>query len=286
MITLTLSIFSSTIIFVIFKLFNRFNIDTFQAIVVNYFTAASIGIGLYSNSWDPIALEDASWIWYVILTSILFISMFLLMGYSSQLNGVASTSIAVKMSMAISLLMMIYGYKEDVSFLKVSGIVLAFIGVFLVSYTPKKDKLKSAWMLLILFIGGGLLDFTLNYVQNFKLGHLSTSLFSSFSFLCAGMMGLTYLIINLFSRKMKFDKRSVPAGIILGIPNFFSIYFLMLSYKTIDWSDSTVLAIINVSVVLLSAIIGFVAFKESKSTRKIIGLLSALLAIATLYIAQ
>ena len=286
MITLVLSILSSTVIFVIFKLFKRYNVNTFQAIVFNYFTAAVIGTYLYADTWNPAALNDISWVGYSLLTSVLFITLFLIMGLSSQRNGVASTSIAVKMSMAISLLLLIYWYSESVSILKISGIAFAFLGVYLVSYTPKSTKLTSAWMLFALFIGSGILDFTLNYVQNFKLEYLSTPLFSTFSFLSAGIIGLSYLIISSLKGNLMIERKNILAGAILGVPNFFSIYLLMLSYKTIDWTDSTILAITNVSVVLLSAIIGFIAFNESKSNRKIFGLLCALLAIATLYIAQ
>jgi multidrug transporter EmrE-like cation transporter len=60
----------------------------------------------------------------------------------------------------------------------------------------------------------------------------------------------------------------------------------MLSYKTTGWTDSTVLAIINVSVVLLSAVTGFIAFKENVNSQKIIGLLSAVSAIIILYFAS
>jgi multidrug transporter EmrE-like cation transporter len=41
----------------------------------------------------------------------------------------------------------------------------------------------------------------------------------------------------------------------------------------------------NVSVVLVSALIGFVAFKENASRQKIIGLLASVLAIGLLYFA-
>jgi uncharacterized membrane protein len=58
---------------------------------------------------------------------------------------------------------------------------------------------------------------------------------------------------------------------------------LILSYSTTGWQDSTVLAITNVSVVLLSSMIGFIAFKENASKQKIIGLISAILAIGILY---
>ncbi|MFT5858659.1 MAG: drug/metabolite transporter (DMT)-like permease [Flavobacteriaceae bacterium] len=286
MIALLLSVLSSSLIFVIFKLFARFNIDTFQAIVINYFVAFIIGVSLYGDTWDPRCLEENSWIPYIVLCAFMFIGLFLVMGKSAQLNGIASTSVAVKMSMAVSLLLMIVSYGESLNPLKILGIVLAFIGVYLVSST-KGTKFNSSykWMLVALFIVSGGFDFILNYIQNNHLETLSPALFSAIGFGLAGIIGLVILIIQLIRKKTKFEYRNIIAGIALGIPNFFSIYLLLLSYKATGWADSTVLAITNVSVVLLSALMGFALFKEKATRMKLLGLLTAVGAITALYIA-
>lgn len=287
MIALALSIFCSTIIFVLFKLFKKFGIDTFQAIVFNYFTAFIIGVSLYHNEWNPNALQEQTWMFFSAGTSILFIGLFLLMAFSSQSNGVASTSIAVKMSMAISLIIMIISYGEEVSALKTAAILLAILGVFLVSYSGKnKTKMASGWMLLVLFIGSGTLDYTLSLVQKHILQSLTASLFSAISLGLAGIIGSVVLIVRIIQNKTQLRAKNLIAGIILGVPNFFSIYLLLLSYKTTGWTDSTVLAITNVSVVLFSAIIGFLIFSEEANKRKIIGLIAAISAIVSLYFAN
>ena len=72
----------------------------------------------------------------------------------------------------------------------------------------------------------------------------------------------------------------------MGIPNYFSIYLLMESYRSTGWNDSTVLAVMNVSIVLMSSIIGFIAFKENVTLKKIIGLAAAISAIVVLYVAS
>ncbi len=288
MIFLLLSVLSSSLIFVIFRLFKRYGIDTFQAIVVNYFTAFAIGFSLYGHTWNPACLEQNSWMPFAGICALLFIGLFLIMGKSSQLNGVASTSIAIKMSMAISLIFMIVGYGESVTWLKILGIALAFIGVYLVSKPSKTENNQTSalWMLIVLFFGGGALDFLLNYVQNTQLELIKSSLFSAIGLGLAGTLGLIILIVRYIQGSAKFEVKNILAGIILGIPNFFSIFLLLRSYETSEWDDSTVLAITNVSIVLLSSIIGFTAFKESTTRQKIIGLISAILAICVLYIAN
>jgi uncharacterized membrane protein len=57
----------------------------------------------------------------------------------------------------------------------------------------------------------------------------------------------------------------------------------MLSYSTTGWDGSAVLAITNVSVVLLTSIIGFSVFRERITILKIIGLLAAIGAIVLIY---
>lgn len=285
MIPLLLSILSSSAIFAIFKLFERFKIDTFQAIVFNYFTAFFIGIILYGHQWNEKGFDEISWFFYAVICALLFIGLFLIMGRSSQVNGVASTSVAVKMSTAISIILMIVGYSEKFTALKASGILLALVSVFLVSYTKGK-KAPASRMLLVLFFGSGTLDFVLNYVQNFELKTISTALFSAFALGLAGVLGALILSVRIIQGSTKIELKNIAAGIVLGIPNYFSIYLLIHSYRTTGWQDSTVLAVTNVSVVLLSSLIGFLAFEENATSRKIIGLISAILAIVILSLAN
>jgi len=209
------------------------------------------------------------------------------MAKSSQINGIASTSIAVKMSMAMSIILMIILYKEELPIVKLMGVVLAITSVTFISVGGKSDqKSKSVWMLLVLFIGSGLLDFELNYVQKNELTEMTPPLFTDISLGVAGLFGFLFLLIKNKMVNLKLSKKNIIAGVILGIPNYFSIYLLLLSYQSTGWTDSSVLAITNVSVVLFSSAIGFLALREKATTIKIIGLICAIIAIATLYIAQ
>lgn len=288
MIYLLLSVFSSSLIFVLFKLFPRFQIDTFQAIVFNYFTAFFLGIILYGNAWKSDFLFTGNWPFFACCCALLFISLFILMGISSQKNGVSSTSIAVKMSMAISLIIIIIAYNESLSFFKIAGILCAFIGVFLVTHEKQTERKETSflWMLIVLFLGSGLLDFLLNYVQKYELTQLPSSLFSAIGFGLAGLIGLVIFSLLLIKKQTVFSYRNIAAGIVLGIPNYFSIYLLIVSYQSTGWNDSTVLAINNVLVVLLAAFVGFSIFHEKVNKQKIVGLITALAAIILLFIAN
>jgi drug/metabolite transporter (DMT)-like permease len=273
---------------VLFKLFPKFKIDTFQAIVFNYITAFISGMVLFGNDFDLNSIGKGYWIYYSIAASILFISLFLVMGISSQRNGVSQTSIAVKMSMALSVVLILLVFKsnnESISTPLIFGFILAVAGVFLSSYEKKVNTSSgnAKWMLVLLFIGSSILDLLLKFVESTETQNISAALFSAFGLGLAGFIGLVVLFIRLIQGKLHFAFRNILGGIVLGVPNYFSIYLLMLSYSTTGWDGSAVLAITNVTVVLLTSIIGFSVFREQITVLKIIGLMAAIGAILLIY---
>ncbi len=279
MTALVLSILTSTCIFILFKIFGKFRIDTFQAIVFNYFTALFCGLIFFGHEWDNNALSNTSWVPSVLICAVLFISIFALMGISSLKNGIGSTSIATKMSMALSMAIMIVLYNEPFSSLKLIGIILALIGVVLVSLEKSKNTSseRSLWMLVVIFLGSVLLDVLLNFTQHYLLNDLSSSLYTAIGFGIAGLIGILVLI---FQKKLnQITWKNIVAGIILGIPNFFSIYLLLLAYQNAPLNDSDIVAIINTSIVSLSTFIGIIFFNEKFTLQKIMGLAAVLIAI-------
>ena len=283
---LLLSIFFSTIILVIFKMFKRYNVNTFQAIVFNYVIAFAVGFGIYGDEWRSEHLEQGSWIPYAFIIGTLFISLFLLMGRSSQENGIGITSVTVKMSLAIPVAAAIFLYDESIYLTKILGIVAALIGVFLITFKRKSERQKQTpgnlLYLPILFIGSGLLDTLLNYVERVASGNLSLALFSAIGFGIAGVIGFVVLFGALFTGKQHFAWRNVLGGIVLGIPNFFSIYFLMMAVRYPELDDSVTYAINNSGIVMASFLVGIIAFRESTTTLKIIGGVISIVAILLL----
>ena len=288
MIALVGTIACSSFIFVLFRLFERFNISTFQSVIVNYFTAFLCGILAHGNELSKDSFFQLEWLPFVLVSSIFFITLFIMMAFSAQQNGIAATSVAVKMSMAASMLGMILIYNESLSELKLFGIFCALLGVYLIASSgSKSNKSSKAYLLIILFIGSGLLDLNLNYAQNHVLNYISTSIFTAFGFAAAGILGVLFFIIQSFrGRSQPIKLKNLIAGFLLGIPNYYSIYFLLEAYQSIPWQDSSILAVVNVSVVLLSVITGFVVFKEILNQKKLVGIIAALISIFLLYFAS
>ena len=126
-------------------------------------------------------------------------------------------------------------------------------------------------------MGSVLLDVLLNFTQHYLLNDLSSSLYTAIGFGIAGLIGILVLI---FQKKLnQITWKNIVAGIILGIPNFFSIYLLLLAYQNAPLNDSDIVAIINISIVSLSTFIGIIFFNEKFTLQKIMGLTAVLIAI-------
>lgn len=281
MISISIAVITVTWIFILFKLFPKHKIDTFQAVTFNYLAAFTCGTFLYRNQIKSNLFEHTEWILWASICGFLFISLFYLMGKSSQNNGVSLTTVIVKMSMAFSMVLMILFYHETINIYKISAFILALFGIFFLSKEKNNSRKnnKDKILLIILFIGCGALDFVLNYVQNFKLQYISSPLFSAFGLGFAGIIGCILLTIKSIQKQEKITFKNILAGVLLGIPNYFSIYYLIHSYEVLELPDSTVLALLNVLSVLASLIAGYFLFKEKITLLKAIGILSCLISI-------
>jgi drug/metabolite transporter (DMT)-like permease len=278
---LLFSVLASSLIFIIFKSFPKWKIDTLQAVIANYFVAFACGIFLFSDKIPSRAIFNDA-IPVALICGVLFISLFIIMGLSSQKNGVASTSIAVKMSMALSVILVMLFNHALIGLSTILPLMLALIGVFLVSFTKNSTQEASThlWMLGVLFLGSAGLDIVLYFSNSAWLPPgFHEGIFAALGFLMAGIMGLVYFIVKRLRGQIHFDRRSWVAGIVLGIPNFFSIYLLVKSYSTLPLAPQQILSLANVGVVLTSAILGLSIFKEKFSGQKIIGLILCIAAL-------
>ena len=127
----------------IFKLFAHYNINTLQAIVVNYFIAFATGILTYTGETTVTEAIGSKWFYGALALGFVFISVFNLMAITTQKSGLSVVSVATKMSVIIPITFGILYYNESAAFLKIAGIALALVAVYLASIKEKTSINKS-----------------------------------------------------------------------------------------------------------------------------------------------
>lgn len=281
MIDLALSVLSSTLIFVAFKLFDTYKVQTLYAIITNYVVACLVGLFLYEGNVDVVQLTSTSWYWGPIALGVLFITIFNLMAKSTQVSGVSVTSVATKMSLVIPVVVGVVIYKEQLSLLQIIGIVLALLAVYLSSQKEKGITInrKDLLLPLLVFLGSGIIDTSIKYFEEEHLTDQEIPLFSSMVFGYAALTGLVFIGIKSFKTPLKINFKNILGGIALGVPNYFSIFFLIRALRSDMLNSAAVFTLNNVAIVMLSTVLGILLFKERLRPKNWGGVALAVLSI-------
>ncbi|NQY29468.1 MAG: DMT family transporter [Flavobacteriaceae bacterium] len=277
MLYLFLCVLFSSAIFIIFKSFDTYKINTLQAIIFNYFTAFTIGILSHESAINYTELPSKPWFIGAIILAVLFISVFNVMAITSQKNGVSVAAVAGKMAVVIPVFFGVFLYQEHLTVLKIMGVMLALLAVYFITLKNKTDNIKKASLIFpfLLFIGAGVIDTTLKYVQTNYVLSSDTNLFSGILFGLAGVFGIIIYSI----KPSPITIRNGVAGIILGVINYYSIYYLLKALDIKNMSSAVVFSINNVSVVALSTLLGVFLFKEKLTSKNWIGIGIAIISI-------
>jgi drug/metabolite transporter (DMT)-like permease len=282
MIQLILSIMAFTAMMMIFKLIEKNKANTFQAIVFNYITASVLGFFLMGTDLTIAQITHSSWMENAIVVGGSFIFLFYLIGITAQKVGISVSTVANKMSVIIPVVFAFFLYNDKVTFIKITGIVLALAGVFMTTHKEESARISKKLLILplVLFIGSGLLDTYINYTEKYFLANAADSLaFIPTVFSVSAITGGLIMITQLIIRPSNFNFKSLLWGILLGFFNYTSLYYFLEALK-LDLESSVVFSINNIGIVSLSALSALIFFKEPLSKINKTGVIVSIIAIA------
>ncbi|MBE0674045.1 MAG: DMT family transporter, partial [Bacteroidales bacterium] len=284
---LFLCIISSTLILVVFRLLNVLKVSTLNAIIINYITAAALGLIAGGRSgFNPFGEE---WFMMSVVTGFLFVFMFYVIGYSARVAGITLTSLTTKLSVVIPVLFSILVFGEHLSILKVAGMILAVAAIVMIVYRPRKQEgtvvsiRRMLWLPATLFFGAGFIDSLIKYSQEVYVGNDEILAFSATTFMAAA---LTSIILRLTGKYENEENRwynLAIGGVALGVVNFGSLYFLVMALESDKLASSIIFGINNIGVVMLSVVTGMFFFGEKTTTLNKAGIALAIVSIMMLF---
>ena len=282
MIYLILAIVFSTGVFVAMRLFERFGLDNHQALMWNYVFASATGF-IVCDKFDTLPeLVAEPWFGLSILTGFWFIFTYLLMTASTQRSGVTVTSLSSKLSVVLPTLAGVVLFSETLNFVATMGIVLALVALVLV-VGGKKNNVKTkgnGWIVTLLpvfiFFGTGTGDILMKVTeQQNTVGNLGFMI--AFIYFVALIFGIIIVVWDIARGKSRWQWKSAAGGIMLGVINYFSTFCV---YNSMRCFDNVVLfPIYNIGVVSLTAIVGWLLFKEKLTWKNYLGLGIAIIAV-------
>jgi drug/metabolite transporter (DMT)-like permease len=276
MLFLILSVIFSVLLLVNFRVHARFQVDTRIAILLNYPVCF---LTAYFHQPSAILFHwPSNWNTFLIMAmGVGFVITFLLSGFSTQKNGMAPTSLANNISLVIPVLINLFILKTggEISLSIALGLVFSFVAIYFCSpQMASADGIKPVlWLLLAVFVAYGLTNTLFSYLNSSLTYFVGGTLPFIMMILIGSMISSAIVLIwKSVHGTLNWNLNSVIAAIPLGLPNFFSFYFLLKALDAYQNNAAVVLTMYNLSVILLSAITAYVFFKERLTKQQWMGL--------------
>ena len=286
MLYLLLSVVFSVLLLVNFRAHARFQVDSRIAILLNY-PVCFLTAYLHQPSAIPFHWPSASDTRLLMAMGIGFVITFLLSGFSTQRNGMAPTSLANNISLVIPVLINLFILKTggEITWSTAVGLAFSFSAIYFCSpqVDASTDSKPIVALLLAVFIAYGLTNTLFSYLNSTLTAQVGGTLPFIMMLLVGSMASSAIVLIwKSVNGTLNWNKNSVLASIPLGLPNFFSFYFLLKALDAYQNNAAVVLTTYNLSVILLSAITAGGVLKERLTRKQWLGLAVGCVGIALL----
>ncbi len=275
----------------LFKVFPRFRIQALNAIVVNYTICLLLGHLLSGSGPWPFHPDilTAQWFAYDVMLGGLFVSGFTILALVVERAGIALTTMMQKMSLILTVLVTVVLFHVPFGMLQGLGIGLAILAIVAINQRKGSTFIHigdtNSLLLFMVMVLSAAIEIILFYVQ--QSGTVGSDLlpFTTYGFGCAAILGWIWIGVRCLQGPYRIHLRDVLAGIVLGLPNFLSIY-LLLHMLDHGWNASIMYPLVNVSILLLSTVMAFLLFREKLQARNWMGVGLAVIAILLIGYAQ
>ena len=278
MIYLILAIICSSSLALILKQGNVKKSNTAILINANYLTASLLSIVfIFYKGTFTISLTA-----FLFATALgyLFAATFFIYSKAVGLAGTALATVSARLSVLIPVLLSIILYGESPNIKMILGFLMALITLYLFYLSLKNHNgsphTKSSYIILIvLLLGIGLVDFSMKiFERNFPIEEKGTFVFTIF------FSAFLYTLIYIIYKKIKFELHTFKLGLLLGLPNVLAIHFVLAALSELP--AIVVFPIQNIGVIVFTAIMAYLIWKEKINNYGIAALIAGIISIILL----
>lgn len=281
------------------KNFNRYAVTT-----MNYVVAFSISLALsplstsgelsfsLSSMMSEFSLVSAdklslsgSFTWAIITGlagGVLYFLGFIYIQKSIRINGVGITGAVGKIGILIPMLISLFLWKEIPNTIQTAGIILAISAIVLINISFKDIKnLKGFnYIIVLLFFIAGFAEFSNKIFEKYSLlEHRSFYLFTVF--FSAFWISLFFTVKEL-KKGVKITRNDILTGFLVGIPNMFASYFLIMSFEY--YKATVAFPIYSSGSILLISVGGVVLFQERLKRKEFVAIFMIITAVVLMSI--
>ena len=275
MIYLILATLTSSMVSIIMRFSERRCRNNIALLAVNYFVCSITG-ALYTGSAQlfPAQAGLGLTLFMGVIGGILFLSSFMMLQWNIGKNGVLLPTTFMKLGVIIPVLMSIVVFGEEPRLIQIIGILLAVFAILIMNGRGT-DAARSTLGLVVLLVSTGMCNAMSKIFEQ-----VGPSAFSNhFLFYIFTTAFLLCTVICLL-KGQRFTRNELLWGLAIGIPNYFSSRFMLLSLSYIP--ASIAYPSYSVGSIVLVALAGVILFKEKIARRRLIALGIIMAALAML----
>lgn len=280
---IAVSIFCSLAVAQFLKIAETRKISVFKILAVNYLTAFLVSL-FSAPEWTSLgqSLQELSYSVYALaaMLGVFFIANLWVYSRSIDRIGMGISIAAMRMSLIFPIGISLLVFQESLVWLRYIGIVVALGALILMLPKIKKNNisgLSDAWLPILILIMTGFVDSGIKVYEEVYSSQLSEGLFLSGIFLVSFFCGMGMLI---YQNDLHFSFKEIGYGIATGVVNLYSSVFLIYALQIMP--GSVVFPIINVTLVVLGALVGIWFWKDQLTKKQWAGLILAIISIILL----
>ena len=275
MLNLIFAMLCSALVSVVMRVGSQGDEPRKPMLAVNYLTCFAISMFFIRKGAGRTGLGFAAGLGLV--GGILYLGAFLLLQRNVRDNGVALSSLFMKLGVVVPALLGVTVFREGLAPTRAAGMLLTVAVVFVLFDRTSARGLRQSgvWGLVLLLLCSGMAD-GLSKVYTAWGDPALEGHFLSFIFGFALVMSAA-LCLRLGQRP---TPRDALYGLLLGLPNYFSSRFLLLALH--DIPASVAYPVYACGTILLAAASGRLLFAEMIGKRQRAALALALVALALL----
>lgn len=265
MLYLILAILSSTLVAVLMRLSRRFSKNGMAMLASNYVMCSAAAAAL--AGWKLIPSGEGVGMTLLLggISGVLYLLGFVLLRWCMGRSGVVLPATFQKLGVMLPTLAAVTVFGETISPMQIIGVVIATAAIIMMQGRLERSERKGFLGLIALLLVCGGCDLMAKVFET--VGNPAQNdqyLFYTFA------TALALCIILCGVKKQRVAWADVLCGFAIGIPNYLSARFLLLSLTEVD--AVVVYPTFSVGVIVMVAAVGMLLFRERLERRKLIAL--------------
>lgn len=265
MIYLLLAIVSSALISVLMRVSEKYSRSGMAMLAMNYLMCCVLGV-LHTGGTElfPRAEGMGLTVLLAAVSGLLYLSGFVLMQWNIPRNGVVLTATFMKLGVIVPTAVSILVFGEQPRPIQLIGIALAICAIFLIQGRGEKGAGSILGLVAVMLAGGG------GDVMAKVFDETAPAALKNQFLLYIFMVAFVLCVLLCIIRKQKPGAMDMLFGLAIGIPNYYSARFLLLSIGEIP--AMVAYPSFSVGTIIVVALVGVLCFREKLNRRKLVAL--------------